>query len=355
MSGRDPKGSTRRSFLVRGGAVGVAVGLGGALAIDRLRPESTPWDDGRYADPGHSAVAVVRAASYDDHLEATVLDGLRSVGADVRGKTVLIKPNLVEYDPTSIINTDPRLVGAAIVALRRLGAAAITVGEGPGHRRDTDYIVTGSGLWDVLRDLDVPFVDLNVAPVERRALSTSYTSLGELWLPTPVVDADVVLSMPKMKAHHWVGVTLSMKNCFGCVPGRIYGWPKNVLHWQGVPQSVIDVAAAVAPGLVIVDGIVGMEGDGPIMGTPIDAGHLVFGTDPVATDATTARLMGIDPERVDYLREAGRFLGQVHLEDIDQRGEDPEADEVPFELVEEFDGLRVGSAATVGARDASDG
>jgi uncharacterized protein (DUF362 family) len=207
----------------------------------------------------------------------------------------------------------------------------------------------------VLSELDVRFVDLNVAPVRRVGLATSYTRLGELWLPEPVLDADVVLSMPKLKAHHWVGVTLSLKNCFGCVPGRIYGWPKNVLHWEGIPASILDIAAAVQPNLVIVDGIVGMEGDGPIMGTPKEAGHLIFGTDPVAADATAARLMGVDPERVDYLREAGRFLGQVHLEDIEQRGEDPEADEVPFELIPEFGGLRVGSTGPIDQRDSSGG
>ena len=114
-----------------------------------------------------------------------------------------------------------------------------------------------------------------------------------------------------MKTHHWGGVTLSLKNMFGVVPGRIYGWPKNVLHWAGLQQSIVDVAAAVQPRLAIVDGIVGMEGDGPIKGKPISAGHLVFGTDAVAVDATSAFLMGVDPMRVEYLAEAARFLGRL--------------------------------------------
>ena len=97
--------------------------------------------------------------------------------------------------------------------------------------------------------------------------------------------------MPKMKTHHWGGVTLSLKNCFGCVPGRVYGWPKNVLHWAGLEQSIVDVAAAVRPDVAIVDGIVGMDGNGPISGERKDAGLLVFGTDPVATDATAAYAM----------------------------------------------------------------
>ena len=110
----------------------------------------------------------------------------------------------------------------------------MTVGEGSGHRRDTQFIAERSGLLDLLRDVDAPFVDLNTAPVRRVALDSQWTALGELWLPAPVLDADLVVSMPKLKTHHWGGVTLSLKNCFGMVPSRIYGWPKNVLHWAGL-------------------------------------------------------------------------------------------------------------------------
>jgi uncharacterized protein (DUF362 family) len=176
-------------------------------------------------------------------------------------------------------------------------------------------------------------------------LRSSFTSLGELWLPAPVVEADVVVSMPKLKTHHWAGATLSLKNCFGCVPGRVYGWPKNTLHWAGVTESIVDVAAAVRPDLQIVDGIVGMEGNGPIQGTPIPAGVLVFGTDPVATDATSARLMGLDPGRIPYLKQAARFLGQGDLEEVRQVGEDPERLAVPFAVLPPFEGMRIGATS----------
>ena len=279
------------------------------------------------------------------------MDGLKEIGADVRGLSVLLKPNMVEFDRASVINTDPRLVAATVAAMKRLGASLVTVAEGPGHRRDTQYVARSSGLLDLLRDVNTPFVDLNVAEVARRGLRTSYTQLGELWLPLPVLQADLVVSMPKMKTHHWGGVTLSLKNMFGVVPGRIYGWPKNVLHWAGLQQSIVDVAAAVQPRLAIVDGIVGMEGDGPIKGKPIAAGHLVFGTDPVAVDATAAYLMGVDPMRVEYLSEAARFLGQGDLGQITQVGEELERSVTPFKLRPEFSGLRPGAAGASPAGD----
>jgi uncharacterized protein (DUF362 family) len=234
-----------------------------------------------------------------------------------------LKPNLVEFVSGSSINTDPRMVVAAANALRRLGAASVVVAEGPGHRRDTEAITVASGLSDALEDAGLRFVDLNDAPLVRTPLRTRYTGLSELWVPKVLRDADVVVSMPKLKTHHWVGVTMSLKNCFGCMPGRVYGWPKDVFHVRGIPESILDIAATVRPGLTIVDGIVGMEGDGPIMGDPVRSGVVLVSRDLVAADVTGARLMGMDPEKVGYLMEAGRFLGQSRSELIEQRGEDP--------------------------------
>ena len=348
---------SRRTFLIRGAEVGLgvaAVGLVGARIIDKRDAHPTLYDKGAFPTPGNPKVAVVKATSYDDGLQAIVKSGLASVGADVTGKTVLLKPNLVEFDAGTVINTDPRLVRATVLALRDMGAASVTVGEGPGHRRDTEYVVRTSGLLDALKDVDVSFTDLNTAGVVRQALQSFYTPLGEIWLPQPITQADVVISMPKMKTHHWAGATLSMKNCFGCMPGRVYGWPKNVLHWAGIDSSIIDVSAAVHPDLQIVDGIVAMEGNGPIQGSPKEMGVLVFGTDMVATDATAARLMGFDPERIPYLNEAGTFLGQVHLEEIHQVGEDPEAVAQDFEVLPAFASYKIGapsrSGSTVGAQ-----
>jgi uncharacterized protein (DUF362 family) len=312
----------RRQFILRSTAAVTAVASAGIVAESLLTRPRPGFDRTEFPRPSGSSVAVMRASSYDRDLEEIVADGLRAAGADVRGKSVLLKPNLVEFRSTSVINTDPRLIAATIVAMSRMGARSIAVAEGPGHRRDTEAIVEASGLLDALADTRTSFIDLNAAPLGQARLQTRYTGLGQLWLPRPILDSDLVVSMPKLKTHHGVGTTLSLKNCFGCVPGRIYGWPKNVLHWRGVENSILDVATAVRPGLAIIDGIVGMEGDGPINGRPTKAGVLVFSTDPVAADVTAATLMGIDPDRVPYLREAGTFLGQGDLDRIEQRGED---------------------------------
>jgi uncharacterized protein (DUF362 family) len=147
------------------------------------------------------------------------------------------------------------------------------------------------------------------------------TSLGRLALPASLRRADLIVSMPKLKTHHWAGVTLSMKNLFGVMPGIYYGWPKNVLHHAGIPESILDINATVQPHLAIVDGIVGMEGDGPIMGSPRHSGVIVMGTNLPSVDATAARLMKINPWRVSYLAASSGRLGAIAEGHITQRGE----------------------------------
>ena len=330
---------TRRQLVIRSSAAAAWVVGGGALVAHRLQREPARFDRAVHPEPGRAAVAVLRADRYDADLEGLVLDGLRLVQPDVRGRSVVLKPNLVEFVPGSSINTHPALVVAAAAALRRLGAATVTVAEGPGHRRDTEAIAVASGLLEALDDAGLPFVDLNDAPLVRTRLRTRFTDLRELWIPRVLREADVVVSMPKLKTHHWVGVTLSLKNCFGCMPGRVYGWPKDVFHVQGIPGSILDIAAAVRPSLAIVDGIVGMQGDGPIMGDPVRSGVVVVSRDPVAADVTAARLMGVEPEKVGYLVEAGRFLGQARSELIEQRGEEPGRLTTRFRPAPGFEGI----------------
>ena len=134
--------------------------------------------------------------------------------------------------------------------------------------------------------------------------------------------------MPKVKTHHWAGVTLSMKNLFGVVPGVAYGWPKNVLHWKGIDRSILDINAAVPAHFVIADGIVGMEGNGPLHGAPRTLGRIVLADDPVAADFMCARLMGLNPLRVAHLAQAAEFLGNGASERIIQL-----AEQLPHTLV----------------------
>ena len=175
-------------------------------------------------------------------------------------------------------------------------------------------------------------MDLNRDELVRVRLAANLTGLGHLWLPRSVLEADVIVSMPKIKTHHWAGVSLSMKNMFGIVPGMKYGWPKNLLHWRGIHESIVDICSTVPVGLVIADGILAMEGNGPLHGDTRKLGVLVIGDDPVATDATIVRLMGFSPERIRHLNWAGQFLGNLEDDKIVHLGERPTQPAAPFRM-----------------------
>jgi uncharacterized protein (DUF362 family) len=303
---------------------------------------SPRWMPSAYRKTARSRVAVLRAPGYESPLTDTVLRGIRLFDLEVSGKTVVLKPNFVEFDTAGVINTNPAVIAAAIEAFLTLGAREVVVAEGPGHRRDNEYLLTASGLYSILKDRAVRYVDLNYDEVRRVGLGSRFTDLGALHLPRTVLEADLLVSMPKVKTHHWAGVTLSMKNMFGIVPGAIYGWPKNVLHWSGIDGAIVDINSALAmPRFAIADGIVGMEGNGPIQGQPKPLGTLVFGADLPAVDATCARLMRIDPAMVRHLATASRFLGNVEHERIEQIGEPPDALQRDFRVLPSFDHLKV--------------
>jgi uncharacterized protein (DUF362 family) len=321
----------RREFL--------RVLAGGAAAASFACGERDSWTDGAFRKPDRSPVAILPAPDYDEaRLVEVVRSGIRMFELEISGGRVVLKPNLVEFDPRGVINTHPNLVAATVEAFRLEGAREVVIAEGPGHRRDNEYLLEKSGLGAQLRDTGAAFVDLNHDSVRAVTLPTRFTELGRLYLPETVLDADLFVSMPKLKTHHWAGVTLSMKNLFGIVPSAIYGWPKNVLHWAGIEESILDINAALdVPRFNIVDGIVGMEGNGPIQGEARDVGILLFGTDPVAVDSTGARLMSIDPHRLGYLARADAFLGNVGEDLVDQRGEPLERFRTNFRVTSAFE------------------
>ena len=317
---------TRRDFLPIAGA-SLLSGYAG-FAGARTRPHRT------LASP---SVAIVKARSYSEDLVSRILEGVRACGLDVRGQRVLLKPNLVEFDPNTCINTEVSVVAAAYEVFKTLGAAEVLIGEGPGHRRDTYAIAEMARYRTEIAKFDALFTDLNRDDV---TAIQGFADRGEIYLPNTALRADLIVSLAKMKTHHWAAATLSMKNFFGLVPGSIYGWPKNELHFVGIDRSIVELNRIFRRSFAIVDGIVGMEGNGPIQGTPRRTGVVVAGADPVAVDATCCRIMRIDPLRVRYLRLAATEE-QLREETIPQIGEGIAKVASPYALLPEREFLRL--------------
>jgi uncharacterized protein (DUF362 family) len=285
-----------------------------------------------------AATFIGRVESYEADIASVILAGLRELGVmphEIRGKRILLKPNLVEpHAGAGHINTHPLAVRGAVEAFLRFGAAEVLVAEGPGHCRDSLLMLEESGVGEVLREDKIAFVDLNYCSGYTVPNAGRFTDLTTLTFPDMLKRVDWIVSMPKMKTHHWAGVTLSMKNMFGVMPGSYYGWPKNLLHFKGIEKSILDINATLRPHFAIVDGIVGMEGDGPIMGIPRHAGVLVMGRNLPAVDATCARVMGIDPKKVDYLSAASERLGPISESAIAQHGENVRSVRMNFTLLD---------------------
>jgi uncharacterized protein (DUF362 family) len=318
---QEPVKLTRRRWL---GGSGAALALGGCA-----RPPGK-WEP----------VSIHRAPAYSEDLYEVVRRIIQEHKLNVRGKRVVLKPNLVEFDERTVINTNPKLVHAAFEAFRAAGAAEVRVAEGPGHRRLTFDMADAAGYFSMIPRFESVFTDLNLDEVTRIDLAGPRSRLRSLYLPNTVLGCDLLGSMPKLKTHHWVGATLGMKNLFGLVPGGVYGWPKNVLHWAGIDESIADLHQLFPNAFTLVDGVVGMEGNGPIQGTARLAGVIVAGASPPAVDATCCRIMGLDPARIGYLRLAA---GADHLTEdlIPQSGERIASVAARFTVLPELAHLRL--------------
>jgi uncharacterized protein (DUF362 family) len=324
--------SSRREFVkhsaIIAGAAGCTAGAGYLHLVDR-QP--------------HARVSIYRATSYRDPISRIIQEGLSNYPDIVRRAqqgTVVLKPNLVEYSDIRPVNTNPAVVAGAIAAFRSLGAKHVIVAEGPGHVRDTELLLESSDLEHAVLSEKSHFIDLNLDSTQSVALEVNYTGLKNILFPRTITEASLIVSMPKLKTHHWAGVTLSLKNMFGTVPGARYGWPKNILHWRGIPKSIVDINVAIRPHFAIIDGITGMEGDGPLRGDAVDAGVLIMGDNLTAVDSTAARVMGIYPERIEHLRMMLSHGGTMRSDRIEQIGERISAVQRDFRVVDAFAAIK---------------
>ncbi len=309
----------RRHFFL--GCLGVALGCSRVTRLPRPR------------------VSIIRAGSYSADLIDIVRRILIEHGVSIAGKKVLLKPNLVEFSPRAPINTNPVFVAAVAGAFHSLGAREVVVAEGPGHRRMTLDMASEAGYFSAIPHFEKNFKDLNLDDVSRVRLRNPFSSLTELYLPHTVLGCDLLVSLAKMKTHHWTGATLSMKNLFGVVPGGVYGWPKNPLHWAGIDECVADLHYLFPRQFCLVDGIEAMEGNGPILGTLKRAGVIVAGDHPPSVDATCCRIMELDPGKIGYLRLVARRSGWNNAS-IEQIGERIESVKTRFALLPALEHLR---------------
>jgi len=260
---------------------------------------------------------LVRDAAYPV-AERVVEEALDAFAPSLDGRDVFVKPNcLMAAEPAQGVTTHPSLVRVLVKALRRRGAK-VGVGDNPGARGygANRECFRASGL---LEAADGAYVDLGRDTVTT-ALSSRF--VRKAVVSRRILEADYVVSVPKLKTHCLTLLTGAVKNMYGILAGG----EKVKLHSiargrDDFAEALVDVYAIRPPDLAIMDGVVGMEGDGPSHGTVRDVGKVIVSSDPLAADAAAAGIMGASPRRVPHLvLAAERGFGSIDALEIDGDG-----------------------------------
>ena len=247
------------------------------------------------------------------------------------GQKVLIKPNLAfQAPPESFAVVDPRVVEAVVAYFKENSKAGeVWVGDNPSlglHVGRAKPAFEASGMEEAARrggaDKVIYFDETEVAEVEIPEAKV----FKKAAIFKPVLDADVIINLPKMKVHLAGTVTLSLKNWNGIIPNVHPSDQQQGAHRIDLGQKFADLYRAVKADLTIVDAIIGMEGQGPHAGTPVEMNLIIAGADMVATDAVTSNVMGFDPMEIPAVRCAGtEGLGEIDLKNIEVVGESVDA------------------------------
>lgn len=246
------------------------------------------------------------------------------------GKRILLKPNLLSAkDPDRAITTHPNLVEAVAKAVRECGGEPF-VGDSPGGAiRGIKRVWEKTGMEEMARRAGLELVNFEASGSER-------IECGDyvFFVSKPVLEADVIISLPKLKTHSLTLLTCAVKNMFGVIPGFRKGEFHKLHPKPGeFAEMLVHLYRLVPPSLSIVDAVVAMEGNGPSSGNPFDLGLLIAGEDGVAVDAIAARTIGFRDGFVDTIRIAAEIgLGEGDYERIDLVGDGIETKAIDFEL-----------------------
>jgi uncharacterized protein (DUF362 family) len=260
--------------------------------------------------PERSIVAIARTLEKHrspDRVAALVTEALSFLGGIEnfvrRGDTVLIKPNqTVFYSAEEGCTTDPLVVGALVRLAKKAGAARVIIAESSRGTFSSIECMTITGMAAVAEREGAELLDLGSDDTPNKMVRIpNGLFLSKAPIPTALLEADVIIDVPKAKNHHIEPISGALKNWVGTVN---QDW-RN--HNHGDEEHIarfMDIMTVTKPHLCVVDALIAGEGDGPIANIPRWCGCIIASADPVATDVTIARLLGHDPEKLKFAKEA---------------------------------------------------
>ncbi|MEM1574396.1 MAG: DUF362 domain-containing protein [Nitrososphaerota archaeon] len=242
---------------------------------------------------------------------------------------ILIKPNYVIVEKEPYIHvTDPRIIIALIEWLKNRDIKNICISEGGWSVETAENAFKETGLIEVAKKYNVKLINLNKDKFITIKIPNSF-NLKEVNIAKTILESDFIINVSKLKVHHIAGVTLCVKNLMGCI------WPKNIIH-EKIQEKLADLAKLIKTKINIIDGIIGSEED-EIYGRPIKMDIIIAGLNIVATDSIGCLSMGINPEKVKYLKLLEKEgLGIARKESIKVLGERIDRVFKKFKLPEKF-------------------
>jgi uncharacterized protein (DUF362 family)/NAD-dependent dihydropyrimidine dehydrogenase PreA subunit len=279
-------------------------------------------------------VSIVKCDSYND-AEKCVRKAIELIGGITNyikpGNRVLLKPNLLSPKPPGkAVTTHPKIVEAMINIVHSANGEVL-VGDSSGGIGLTAKAFQVSGIQRVAEDLGAKIINFDTTGTHTIKIPNGKV-LKEIHIAKPVIDSDIVVSLPKLKTHALTLYTGAIKNMFGTIPGG----NKSLIHGitgssERFSEALIDIYSVLPVHLAIMDGIVGMEGLGPHMGKPKRSGVVLASNDSVGLDAISSAIMGFIPRDIPMLRMAEeRGLGTIDLEKIALHGESLDRVKVTF-------------------------
>ena len=273
-------------------------------------------------------VSIVRCDEYDlDRIEDAVRRGIDLIGGMASfvepGQRVLLKPNLVRsMTPDRAATTHPTVVAAVAKMVIEAGATPVIV-ESPGGPYSQLLLRNNYRRTEMNWVVEVTGAELNLDVTSTQVSHPEGKVLHRLDIVRPLLDADVVINLPKLKTHNLTGLTLAVKNLFGLVPGAVkISYHSKMQDRARFYEGMVDILTYVRPALNIMDAVVGMEGQGPSGGEPRQIGAIVASADALALDSVCAAMVGFAPREVGTTSVAAdRGLTPGHLEGLELVGE----------------------------------
>ena len=328
---------SRRDFLKTGFAISVGA-VTGSLPIGIVEGSSKETK---------AVVSITRIKN--DKVDAAIeeaIDLLGGIRAVTRGKDrIMLKPNLVAEGPG--FTTKPEVI-KTLARLMKDAGKDVSIGEGSAsaggfniiqgetfrtrNPKTLDgmqqYVFDKLGYTELAKSMRIPLINLHSGEMVDVPISGGY-AYDKISLHHSLTEIDTLCSVPMMKTHGLATVTLGMKNLIGLYPGTVYSSVRAGVHDHaakagspGVAYEIVDMVKANKVGLVVVDGSMAMEGNGPTSGTLVKMGVIVAGTNPLATDMVAAKVMGFETSEVPtfvYAHKAG--MKPTTIDDIEVRGE----------------------------------